>query len=195
MTLIKGLFLSVGQSGRGPADALRHLNALFCQVAPKGMFISMILGVLDVRARTFTYARAGHSPVVLQRKDAERAEFRQPAGMAIGLAAADRFDSVLVEDRVELRPGDVLVFYTDGYSEAMNRAHEQFGDEELAHAIGSAHSGSAESILERVSERVHQFVGEAERHDDMTMVVVKVPQELVELASAEAFYAEPAASV
>jgi len=97
----------------------------------------------------------------------------QPAGLAIGLTAGPVFDDSIEEVTLDLRHGDVLVFYTDGFSEAMNRARELYGDDRLAHKVSDVGQRSANEILRAVSEDVHHFVEAQGRHDDMTMVVVK----------------------
>ena len=174
MTLAKGFVQTLSRDARSPADVLRRLNTLFCENVPRGTFISMIYGVVDVEARTFSFARAGHNPVILKRSPSQRPELFQPAGMAIGLAAGRRFDDTIEEATLELRPGDALVFYTDGFSEAMNRLKEQYGDDRLAQKVGDVGQRPASGILQLVSEDVHHFVQEAGRHDDMTMVVIKL---------------------
>ena len=98
----------------------------------------------------------------------------EPTGLAIGLVAGPTFDDTIEERTLDLRIGDVLVFYTDGFSEAMNAAKDQYGDDRLARKVGEAGNRSASEILHAVAEDVHHFVGAADRHDDMTMVVVKL---------------------
>jgi len=134
----------------------------------------MIYGVFDVEARTFTFARAGHNPVILKRSPSQEPDLVQPTGMAIGLVAGPTFDDTIEERTLDLRIGDVLVFYTDGFSEAMNAAKDQYGDDRLARKVGDVGNRSATEILHAVAEDVHHFVGAADRHDDMTMVVVKL---------------------
>jgi serine phosphatase RsbU (regulator of sigma subunit) len=141
---------------------------------PRGTFISMIYGVLDVEARTFTFARAGHNPVILKRSPSQHSEFLQPAGMALGLVEGDQFASTIKEARLDLRMGDVLVFYTDGFSEAMNLDKDQYGDERLADKVSGFGQKSASAILHAVAEDVHHFVEGMGRHDDMTMLVLKL---------------------
>ena len=174
MTLAKGFVQTLSRDGGAPADVLRRLNTLFCENVPRGTFISMIYGVVDVEARTFTFARAGHNPVILKRSPSRQPEIFQPAGMAIGLAPGPRFNNTIEEATIDLLPGDALVFYTDGFSEAMNRVKEQYGDDRLAQKVGDIGRRPASGILQLVSEDVHHFVQEAGRHDDMTMVVIKL---------------------
>ncbi len=174
MTLTKGILQTLSREGLSPAEVMRRLNMLFYANAPRGTFISMIYGVFDVEARTFTFARAGHNPVILKRSPSQEPDLVQPTGQAIGLVAGPTFDDTIEECTLDLRIGDVLVFYTDGFSEAMNAAKDQYGDDRLARKVGEAGNRSATEILHAVAEDVHHFVGAADRHDDMTMVVVKL---------------------
>ena len=173
MTLTKGFVQTLSRESLSPAQVMRRLNTLFMENVPRGIFISMIYGVFDVEARTFTFARAGHNPVILKRSPSQEADLMQPAGLAIGLAAGPLFDDSIEEVTLDLRHGDVLVFYTDGFSEAMNRTRELYGDDRLAHKVSDVGQRSANEILRAVSEDVHHFVEAQGRHDDMTMVVVK----------------------
>lgn len=174
MTLTKGFLQTLCRSVASPAEVLRRLNGLFCENVPRGTFISMIYGVLDVEARTFTFARAGHNPVILKRSPSQDPELFKPAGIAIGLVAGAPFDDTIREVTLHLRPGDVLVFYTDGFSEAMNLRKEMYGDQRLADRVSEVGQRTANEILRAVSEDVHHFVEAAGRHDDMTMVVIKM---------------------
>lgn len=174
MTLAKGMLQALCRRGASPAEVMRELNALFYGNVPRGTFISMIYGVLDVEARTFTFARAGHNPVILKRSPSQHSDFVQPAGMALGLVDGTRFNETIEETHLDLRMGDVLVFYTDGFSEAMNLDKDQYGDERLAAKVSSLGQKSASAILHAVAEDVHHFVEGMGRHDDMTMVVLKL---------------------
>ncbi len=185
MTLAKGFLQTLACEERGPAEVLCRLNTLFCRNALRGTFISMLYGVVDVEAGTFTFARAGHNPLLYRHRpdrppggqasgdSADQAlEVVRPAGLAIGLTAGPAFARTIEERTVPLRPGDTLVLYTDGFSEAMDRAGEQFGEERLARCVRAA-GESAGAVVRAVSEAVHRHVEAADRHDDMTMVVVR----------------------
>jgi serine phosphatase RsbU (regulator of sigma subunit) len=174
MTLVKGMVQTLSREGLSAADVMRRLNGLFCENVTRGTFISMIYGVFDIEARTFTFARAGHNPVILKRSPSQEPDMVQPAGLAIGLVNGATFDNTIEERTLNLRIGDVLVFYTDGFSEAMNRAKDQYGDDRLARKVGDLGQRSANEILHGIAEDVHHFVEAAGRHDDMTMVVVKL---------------------
>ena len=193
MTLTKGILRTLCREEHSPAEVLRRLNTLFCENAPRGTFISMIFGVLDVKARRFTFARAGHNPVILQRSPNQVPDLVQPAGLAIGLTPGARFDETIEETTLNVRAGDVLVFYTDGFSEAMNRAKELYSDKRLAERVGQVGQRGAAEILRAVSEDVHHFMEGAGRHDDMTMVVVKLGQPTGAASAHPAALNEPSA--
>ena len=101
-------------------------------------------------------------------------------GMVLGLrlpGAGQRFEEVLVEHSRMIKPGDVIVLYTDGITEAMDSAGEFFGDAALARVVSAQHHLDAAGIRERVVRDVKAFVGDVEPHDDMTMVVIKIAGE------------------
>ena len=86
----------------------------------------------------------------------------------------ERFGSLLEEHTQALLPGDVIVLYTDGITEAMDGESELFGESALARVVGAHTDLDAPAIRERVLREVRSFVGDAEPHDDMTMVVLKI---------------------
>lgn len=173
MTLVKGILQTLAREELPAAEVMRRLNHLFCINVPSGTFISMIYGVLDVRSGDFSFARAGHNPAILRRASENAYKFLRPAGMAIGFSDGKVFDNGIEEMVVTLQPGDALVLYTDGFSEAMNSRRDLYGDERLAEKVAQVGSKSASAILRLLTEDVHHFIEGMGRMDDMTMVVVK----------------------
>ena len=177
MTLVKGILQTLAREKDSPAEVMRRLNHLFCINVPAGTFISMIYGVVDVGTGAFTFARAGHNPAILRRASEESYQFLRPAGMAIGFQDGQIFDNGIEEKTVMLQPGDALVLYTDGFSEAMNSKRDLYGDERLAEKVAQVGTRSASAILRLLTEDVHHFIEGMGRTDDMTMVVVKLKQD------------------
>jgi hypothetical protein len=173
MTLVKGILQTLSRLGLPAAEVMRRLNHLFCINVPSGTFISMIYGILDVQSGEFSFARAGHNPAILRRASENSYKFLRPAGMAIGFSDGKVFDNGIEEMTVVLQPGDALVLYTDGFSEAMNSRRDLYGDERLADKVAQVGSKSASAILRLLTEDVHHFIEGMGRSDDMTMVVVK----------------------
>jgi sigma-B regulation protein RsbU (phosphoserine phosphatase) len=176
MTLTKGFLKAVVRATESPAVILTQANELFCENVDRGNFISMVYASIDAQRASVTFARAGHNPVILYRARLSAAEFFQPKGIALGLESGEVFARTIEEVSVSFEPGDVLILYTDGFGEAMNSKKEEYGEKRLQESIVHVAARSAEGILSGVLADVRSFVGRAEQHDDMTMVVVKRAQ-------------------
>jgi serine phosphatase RsbU (regulator of sigma subunit) len=175
MAELKGLMLALSHTQRSPRQLLIDVNRRLAGHLDNRSFITMTYAVLDMDARTITCARAGHTPMIIASNGAS--EVVTPAGMVLGLrfpGASDRFERLLEEHTRPLHPGDAIVLYTDGITEAMDADGELFGDAALAGVLASHHHLDAAAIRERVLREVKAFVGTAEPHDDMTMVILKV---------------------
>ncbi len=180
MAELKGLMLALSHAERSPKRLLTHVNHLLADHLDNRSFITMTYAVIDLDARTLTHARAGHTPLIVASGLADGAtEVIVPNGMVLGLrlpGAEERFNELLEEHTRPLHPGDVIVFYTDGITEAMNVDDDLFTDAALGRVVSSHRTLDAAGIRERVLRDVRAFVGDAEPHDDMTMVVVKIEE-------------------
>jgi phosphoserine phosphatase RsbU/P len=175
MAELKGLMLALSHAEPSPRQLLCKVNHLLAEHLDNRSFITAIYAVIDLDAMTLTYARAGHTPLILGSRGVP--EVIVSDGMVLGLrlpGAAERFDAILEEQQRSIAPGDFVVMYTDGITEAMNESGEMFGDTALTSVIASAADRDAAAIRERVVREVRAFVGDAEPHDDMTMVVLKL---------------------
>jgi sigma-B regulation protein RsbU (phosphoserine phosphatase) len=173
MTLTKGFLRSLIRSLQTPSNVLSQINRLFYENVERGHFISLIYGIFDTREKTFTFARAGHNPVITIRSKEGHTSRLCPSGIALGLEKGDLFDAVIEEQTITIESGDVFVFYTDGFNEAMNATLEEFGEDRLEAIIQQSGHQNAQGVVNQVVETVEVFVGKANRHDDMTLVVVR----------------------
>jgi serine phosphatase RsbU (regulator of sigma subunit) len=177
MAELKGIMLALSHAEPSPRRLLIDVNRRLAGQLDTRSFITMTYLVIDVPRRTLTVARAGHTPLIVV--SGGRSEVITPDGMVLGLripGAQARFEGLLEERTRELAPGDTIVLYTDGITEAMDADGELFGDAALARVLASQHGLDAAGIRERVLREVKAFVGDAEPHDDMTMVVLKVTE-------------------
>ncbi len=175
MAELKGLMLALSHLERSPKALLTRVNRLLADHLDNRSFITMTYAVIDLEARTLTHARAGHTPLIVA--SADGVEMIVPNGMVLGLrlpGAGTRFEELLEEHVRPLRVGDVVLLHTDGITEAMDTDGELFSDAALSGVVAAHHQLDAAGIRERVLREVRAFVGGAEPHDDMTMVVVKV---------------------
>jgi len=177
MAELKGLMLALSRKEESPRRLLIEANRLLSEHLDNRSFITMTYAILDLDAGTLICARAGHTPLIVVSGDLS--EVITPPGMVLGLrlpGAADRFAQVLEEHTHALGPGDVVVLYTDGITEAMDGDGNLFSDEALAGVILAHRHLDAAGIRERVIREVRAFVGDAEPHDDMTMIVLKMDE-------------------
>jgi sigma-B regulation protein RsbU (phosphoserine phosphatase) len=174
MTLTKGFLKSQAKSGLSPREIMINLNELFYENVERGTFISMIYGIFDLQSRTFTFARAGHNPLLIQKGMDDKVEILCPKGLALGLEKGTLFERVIEEYTIGIQSNDIFVFYTDGFSEAMNNKKEEFGEDRLQKLLQKNSLPSAEHIINHIKTEIINFVGDAPQHDDMTMLVVKI---------------------
>ena len=152
-----------------PRDAVRDANALIARESSSGMFVTLFFCILDPGAGTLTYVNAGHNPPVLIRDDGSVATLDM-TGMALGVETGEEYD----ERTLSLGPGDLLVLYTDGVTEAEDHSHRQFGDGRLASVVRQERSRTAGEVLSSIMAEVAAHTGTTPQFDDMTLVVLKV---------------------
>jgi sigma-B regulation protein RsbU (phosphoserine phosphatase) len=178
MAELKGLVLSLSQIYQSPRQLLIEVNRIISDNLDTRSFITMTYAVIDLEASTMTFARAGHTPLVfLKDGDARGAQSLAPNGLVVGLripGAQEKFTELLEEHRVELTRGDVIALYTDGITEAMNTRSDLFGDARLSRLIAEHGHLDAADLRERILREIEAFVGHADQHDDMTMILMKV---------------------
>ncbi|HEX7021181.1 MAG TPA: PP2C family protein-serine/threonine phosphatase, partial [Gemmatimonadaceae bacterium] len=180
MAELKGLLLSLAQRYESPRDLLIEVNRILSDNLDSRSFITMTYAIIDLAAGLMTYCRAGHTPMIyLPARGPLRglAQTLQPGGLVVGLridGIHQKFCALLEEDTINLERGDVFVLYTDGVTEAMDADGELFGDNRLRRIVEEhGHLRSAE-LRERILREVESFVGEADQHDDLTLILIKV---------------------
>lgn len=155
-----------------PAEVVRRLNLLFCHNIHLTKFVTLFLARFDPQTHRLTYCNAGHNPPILFRAQPNGQEslvYLQPTGAAIGLVEEFEFGV----ETVSLRPGDVLLLYTDGVTEAINPQEEEFGQERLAQLVSQSLGWSAQELVGRVRSRLQEFSHNQPLLDDTTIVAGK----------------------
>ena len=161
-----------GQRLSGPADLaqlMTNLNFLIHEASPDNRYATFFYGEFDPATRRLDYVNAGHNAPMIFRA-AGTIERLRATGPVVGLVEAGRFE----QRGVDLAPGDVLLVYSDGISEAMNPADEEWGEDELAAAAGAAFPCAAQELIDVLFVAADAFAAGAKQHDDMTVVVVRM---------------------
>jgi phosphoserine phosphatase RsbU/P len=172
MAEMQGIFRSLARMTSSPREFMVHANEVLLGSIDKQAFISAIYAILDTKAETLSIARAGHCPVAMIDLRGE-ARLLRTRGMGLALAPTDLFDSSLAEEIVELQPGDVFVFYTDGVVESRDASSEEFGYERLLKALAHHRHEEADDLHRHLIADLDGFVGTTSYDDDMTLVVLK----------------------
>ncbi len=152
-----------------PADFIMHANRLLCADAMNGMFVTLCYAQLDPRTGELVYVNAGHNPPLLLRRDTGQFVQLSRTGMALGVDEACQFD----QRAVPLDPGDLIVLYTDGVTDATNAAEQEFGLERLRQAIFENRDYSAREMSSALNAALREFVDTAPQFDDIAVVVIK----------------------
>ena len=179
MAELKGLMLSLGPIYESPRQLLIEANRIMAGALDSRSFITMLYAIVDLDAGTLTYARAGHTPLIHASPNGDRRVVRvlAPDGLVLGLRGFERqFAELLEEHHLAVRPGDLAVLFTDGVTEAMNEEDDLFGEARLARLLEDDVDASCETLRERILGDVEGFVGAADQHDDLTMVLLRIDE-------------------
>lgn len=152
-----------------PAEVISFANPIIAENSKTGMFVTLFYGVIDKETHTLTYVNAGHNPPLVLRKKTGEIEELELTGMAVGAMG----DAEYTQAEVPLAPGDVMVLYTDGITEAVNDREEMFDLPRLIEAIRNNSSSSSKEIADEIIRSVFSFSGTQPQFDDITLMVVK----------------------
>lgn len=169
MALSRTLIRATASDGRPPKAVLEQANRLILSDARSGLFVTTFYAILDSSTHTLTYADAGHNYPLHYRAATGEVEQLQASGIVLGVVPEPRFE----ERGAALDPGDVLLFYTDGVTEAMDARRQLFGEQRLIDTLRRTHGQSPEQIITHVLDAVTRFSAAAPQADDITLVVVK----------------------
>jgi serine phosphatase RsbU (regulator of sigma subunit) len=152
-----------------PDFVMRVANRRILADTQAGLFVSVFYGVVDPYAGTLTYANAGHNPAYLV-SHGSRAQVASltRTGMVLGVMEGREWEEVTLP----MHPGDMLVLYSDGITEAQNEQGEFFGEERLRALVGACYGQSAPAVRDGILAAVHDFAGDAVQFDDITLMVV-----------------------
>lgn len=182
MAQLKVLVQSLARTHTSPREFLKAVNRVVADNIDSKSFITMSYGVVDLVEKRMTFARAGHCPLIRVPGAApaglRKSELIVPDGLVLGLKIDDgaMFDAMIEEVSVPLALDDLIVFYTDGISETMNDAFDCYGEPRLAKLLEQYAHLPFEQLRSFIFADLRAFAGDADQHDDMTMILLKVEE-------------------
>ena len=169
MVLSRAMVRASTTGNKAASEAAKKANDLIAADAKSGMFVTLFYAILDQKSRTLRYVNAGHNPPVVLNGDTGDLTLLKARGIAMGVV--ERFE---MEERViELDGGDVVVFYTDGVTEAVDDGFDQFGVDRLVEIVRKNSHLSAAALVDMITAEVIAFSKGAPQFDDITLMVLK----------------------
>ncbi len=169
MAVTRSLFRTVSGQVDKPEQIMQQINYAMSEMNESSMFVTLFIGVLDLRSGIMSYSNAGHCPPYLvSAPSCAPVSLEMDANIPVGLMK----DWSYTAQSAAIRPGNMVFLYTDGLTEAENTSHELFGDERVSKQLAACGDVSPQGVIDHVSDAVHAFVGEAEQSDDLTMLTI-----------------------
>ena len=168
MALLLAMLRTLAPDDLPPPMLVERLNRLVFEQAPGTRFITVFLAIIDLRTGRLTYVNAGQTPPLLRRQDGA-VERLSTGGVALGMFDASTYEQA----ETQLAPGDLLVAYSDGITEAENQAGRPFDEDGLERAVQTYFSSPAPDLARTLFSVVEQHVGNVKLTDDLTVMVVK----------------------
>ncbi|HXG87423.1 MAG TPA: SpoIIE family protein phosphatase [Vicinamibacterales bacterium] len=180
MAQLKILVQSMARMYLSPREFLIAINRVIADNIDSKSFITMSYGVIDLEKQEMVFARAGHCPLILVPGAApaglRKSQLLTPDGLVLGLKIDDgqMFDGMIEEQVVPLNRDDLIVFFTDGISETMDAAFDCYGEVRLAKLLEQYSHLPFDQLRSFIFADLRAFAGDADQHDDMTMILLRV---------------------
>jgi sigma-B regulation protein RsbU (phosphoserine phosphatase) len=152
------------------SEVVAKLNLLLCEITTEGKYATFFYGIYEPETKVFYYTNAGHNPPMLIRAGNTDVELLKTGGIVLGFLP----DATFKQTSVKLLSGDIIVFYTDGITEAENNNDEHFGENRLVEIIRKNINSSPADIKNFILDSVKNFSDGVPQQDDITLLVLKV---------------------
>jgi phosphoserine phosphatase RsbU/P len=169
MAFVRPVMRSALDRSGDPVQALELTNRILVDERRTGLFVTILAGVLDLDSGRFTFANAGHEMPLYVPADGSGPRWVEGGGPLVGMFG--RLE--LAAETIELQPGDRLVLYTDGITDALSPGGARFGIDQFSSLASGTHGGRAEDTCRAVIDAVLAFQGDADPADDLALLVLR----------------------
>jgi len=169
MMVARTIIKNEAKYGLNTGDIFNRVNKQLCEENEACLFVTAFIGIYHVQTGILQYTNAGHNFPILRQANGGT-EFLKDAVSRV-LAVVDSTEYTSVEKSLD--PGDILLLYTDGITEAFNTDDEQFSEERLFSLVATSNPDGTQSLVDTIVTEVERFSAGAERHDDITMLALK----------------------
>lgn len=180
MLLTRDIVKVLTRSVPSPAELLAQVNERLLTSIKKGMFVTMFFGLLNKKSGQFTFASAGHNPLIRLDSRTGKADLIKTNGFPLGMMPPDRFGKRIETGEISLNENDWLIQYTDGINEAQNLDKEEFGMERFVRLVEVDKGLKPAELVAKIIEQHKAFVGKAPQYDDITLLAMKWTGESVD---------------
>lgn len=170
MAISRTVIRAIALTEKSAAKCMARANTILCGESVNDMFVTAFYGILNVRNGLVLYCNAGHNLPLLLRNNGEVSWIPKTGDLVLGAYP----DILYHEQTLQLVPGDSILLYTDGVTEAQNTAHEFYGNARLIESCRHLQDTAPEAVIHAVSENLHVFTKGAEQSDDITMLAMKI---------------------
>ncbi|MDP1544455.1 MAG: SpoIIE family protein phosphatase [Anaerolineales bacterium] len=173
MARAHALLVAEADIGVTPGEALRLVNSHITRLQKSTQFVTVLYGILDLKTREFSYARAGHETPLVLHLDGSVERIPHSPGMALGL-----WDIITLDERtIQLLPGDTLLLYTDGMTDCRNPKGEPFGLDRIKSTLSPLANFNAQQVCDLLLETLKDYQDGSKQDDDVTLVAVNAASE------------------
>lgn len=169
MAVSRTLIRSTGLRGIPSNECISYANRLLCNESLDAMFVTVFYGIYTISTGVIDYTNAGHNPPYLLRRNNVVEALPLSQNFIVGVFD----DFVYTNSTLTLEPGDALILYTDGVTEAFNEEKQQFGEKGLEKTLKSVPGADSKEIIEAIKEDVTDFSGNEPQSDDITILSLK----------------------
>ena len=173
MAICRSVLRSQAAGNASPSDVLKKVNRQLYPDIKEDMFISMAYVILDHAHSTVTLSRAGHDAPILFEHATKSVTPVKPPGMVLGIDSGSVFDRITGDFALSLKRDDCLLLYTDGVTEALDAAGDEFGVERMMESVRVSAPEGAPAIITRLIDELRSFVGAQPQNDDITLIAIR----------------------